>query len=192
MSYVKSEEISEGSRATSVNHFSGADIELILRERGWLEASTTPEIDEWMRHAAEWLGVQVRCDSADEGRRALTELLSLVFEYDAAKMLENRDNQAVMALDGAKDVIRELANLVLAGGEVDSHRFSEIVAALKATFGSRGRRTFHPLRLVLAGRAGEGELDRVILLLDGAARLPFVVPVKGTRQRMVEFCAALS
>ena len=43
----------------------------------------------------------------------------------------------------------------------------------------------------LAGRAGDGELDRVILLLDGAAKLPFAVPVKGTRQRMLEFCAAL-
>jgi hypothetical protein len=49
----------------------------------------------------------------------------------------------------------------------------------------------HPIRIALAGRAGEGELDRVILLLDPAAQLSFVVPVKGTRQRMLEFCAAL-
>jgi len=29
------------------------------------------------------------------------------------------------------------------------------------------------------------------LLLDLAAKLEFSVPVKGTRQRMLEFCAAL-
>jgi hypothetical protein len=50
---------------------------------------------------------------------------------------------------------------------------------------------FHPIRLALAGRAGEGELDRVILLLDAAAALDFAVPVKGARRRMLEFCAAL-
>jgi hypothetical protein len=49
---------------------------------------------------------------------------------------------------------------------------------------------FHPIRLALTGRAGEGDLDRVILLLDAAARLDFA-EVKGARQRMVEFCAVL-
>jgi hypothetical protein len=55
----------------------------------------------------------------------------------------------------------------------------------------RGRELFHPIRLALAGRAGEGELDRVILLLDEAAVLPFAVPVKSVRTRILEFCAAL-
>ena len=55
----------------------------------------------------------------------------------------------------------------------------------------RGRELFHPLRLALAGRSGEGELDRVILLLDDAASLPFAVPVKSARARILEFCGAL-
>jgi hypothetical protein len=50
---------------------------------------------------------------------------------------------------------------------------------------------FHPIRLALAGRAGEGELDRVILLLDEAAALPCSVPVKSARTRILEFCSAL-
>src|SRR5713226_7006179 len=37
----------------------------------------------------------------------------------------------------------------------------------------------------------EGGLDRVILLLDEAAALPFAVPVKSVRTRILEFCAAL-
>jgi hypothetical protein len=55
----------------------------------------------------------------------------------------------------------------------------------------RGRELFHPIRLALAGRAGEGELDRVILLLEEASSLPFAIPVKPARTRVLEFCAAL-
>jgi hypothetical protein len=65
------------------------------------------------------------------------------------------------------------------------------VDAIKAAVPFRSRVIFHPLRLALAGRTGEGELDRVILLLDSAAPLPFHVKVKDTRERMLEFCAAL-
>lgn len=186
-----SAEPSPEARLATVNPFSAADAEAILRERGWLAAQGTPELEEWMRDAAEWLGLQAALHAPKEGRLALTELLASVFSYDAAKLLENKDNQAVMAREGARDVIRELANRVLEGGEIDSERFREIVAGLKGIFGSHGRKIFYPLRLALAGRPGEGELDRVILLLDRAAKLPFALPVKGTRQRMLEFCAAL-
>ena len=53
----------------------------------------------------------------------------------------------------------------------------------------RGREVLHPLRLALVGRAGEGDLDRVILLLDAAAEAGFAV--KTVRQRMIEFCSAV-
>lgn len=144
-----------------------------------------------MGDAAEWLGRQAALPSANGGREKLAELLGLVFRYDAASLLASAENQAVMAREGARDVIRELANRVLEAGEIDSERLREMIAALKGIFGSHGRKIFFPLRLALAGRTGEGELDRVILLLDRAAKLPFRVQVKGTRQRMLEFCAAL-
>lgn len=185
-------EPSPESRVAAVSPFSAADVEAILRERGWLFGPATPETEEWMRDAAEWLGLQVALHSADDGQAALAKLLNLIFVYDAASLLENIANQAVMAREGARDVIRELANRVLDGGDIDSERFREIVTELKGIFGSHGRKIFYPLRLALAGRTGEGELDRVILLLDRAAKFPFGVQVKGTRQRMLEFCAALS
>jgi hypothetical protein len=176
----------------TANSFSAADVEAILREKGWLNGQATAELEAWMRDAAEWLGLQIARHGDSEGRAGLTELLGLVFVYHASGLLENKDNQAVMAREGARDVIRELANRVLEGGEIDSERLREMITALKAIFGSHGRKIFYPLRLALAGRVGEGELDRVILLLDRAATLPFSVKVKGTRQRMLEFCVALS
>lgn len=178
-------------RTPAVNPFSAADIEGILRQHGWLTGQPIPEIEEWMRDAAEWLGLQVALHSGSEGSAALGDLLALIFSYNAADLLNDKNNQAVMAREGAREVIRELANSVLEGGELDSERFREIVSKLKGVFGSHGRMIFYPLRLALAGRAGEGELDRVILLLDRAAKLPFSVSVKGTHQRMLEFCVAL-
>ena len=180
------------TRPPVVNFFLGAaDIEGILRQHGWLTEQPTPEIAEWMRDAAEWLGLQVALHSANEGAAVLTDLVTLIFSYNAADLLEDKNNQAVMAREGAREVIRELANSVLEAGDLDSERFREIISMLKGIFGSHGRMIFYPLRLALAGRAGEGELDRVILLLDRAAKLPFTVSVKGTRERMLEFCAAL-
>jgi hypothetical protein len=100
-------------------------------------------------------------------------------------------NQDVLSRSGARDVIRELANCLLDGSDVDSDRFKEVIEQVKAVVPYRSRAMFHPIRLALTGRAGEGELDRVILLLDSAAKIAFVTPVKGTRQRILEFCSAL-
>lgn len=182
----------------SANAFSAADVEAILRERGWLTADATPEMEAWLGDAAALLGAQITARSVPPGdpRSMLQDLLSLIFFYDARTLLEHVNNQTVMAREGAREVIRELANLILlfpASENIglDSRRYQEVIESLKTSLNFRGRELFHPIRLALAGRAGEGELDRVILLLDRAANLGFASPVKGTRQRMIEFCAAL-
>jgi hypothetical protein len=124
-------------------------------------------------------------------REALAELLGLVFHYDAREILARVENHAVLSRYAARDVLRQLALLLLDGTALASERFKVIVTALKDGLDIRGRELFHPIRLALAGRAGEGELDRVILLLDDAAAAAFAVPVKSARDRILEFCAAL-
>jgi hypothetical protein len=175
--------------AAPVNVFAAADVAAILRERGWIaterEIEAGSALEAWCARAAELLGPQVTNGAA------LGELLSLVFNYNAAASLQQAANQDVLARSGARDVIRELANRVLDGGDLDSDRFKEIVEGIKAAVPYRSREMFHPIRLALTGRAGEGDLDRVILLLDAAAKLDFAAPVKGARERMLEFCAAL-
>ena len=167
--------------------FTAEDIATIVRARGWLgvDGEAHAESQAWLARAAQLLGPQ----AAD--RVALENLLALVFAYDAAAVVQDAANQAVLAREGARDVIRELANRVLMGGDVDSDRLKEIVDAMKTALPYRSRDMFHPIRVALAGAEGGGELDRVILLLDGAAKLPFATPVKGARERMLEFCAAL-
>jgi hypothetical protein len=169
------------------NLFSAADIESILRERGWLkpDARQTDAVAAWTARAAFLLGPQ----AADKS--ALADLLSLVFHYDAAAVLREPSSIAALGREGARNVIRELALAVLESPPVDSGQFKVIVDAVKATLQYGGRELFYPLRLALAGRAGPGELDRVILLIDAASAIEGLVPVKNIRQRMLEFCLAL-
>jgi hypothetical protein len=162
-----------------------AEVEAILRERRWLDIDATPELSAWLQHAALLLGLHAM------DRAALADVLELIFDYDADALLAIPENQAVLARVGAREVIRELAHRILDGPGLDSDRYKEIIDGIKATLRYRGRELFFPIRLALAGRAGEGKLDRVILLLDSAAKLPFTTPVKDTRQRMLEFCSAL-
>jgi len=167
------------------NSFTAGDVSAILREHGWLSADPTAEQISWCEHAAAMLG-----GHAADGA-ALRELLGLVFHYDAREIVSKVESHVVLSRYAARDVLRELALLLLDGGAVNSERFSEIITRLKEGLDLRGRELFHPIRLALAGRAGEGELDRVILLLDEAAGLPFAVAVKSVRTRIVEFCAGL-
>ena len=167
------------------NTFTAGDVIEILRAQGWLVADATPAQLAWCERAAALLGPQV------SERRSLAELLHPVFYYNAQELLAMVESHAVLARYAARDVLRHLALLLLDGAPLTSERFKEIVTALKDRVGIGSREIFHPIRLALTGRAGEGELDRVILLLDEAAAASFPVAVKSARERILEFCAAL-
>jgi len=144
-----------------------------------------PEQHAWCERAGSMLGGH----AAD--RAALADLLGLVFQYDAREIISRVESHVVLSRYAARDVLRQVALLLLDEAPLTSERFKEIVTALKDGMELRGRELFHPIRLALSGRAGEGELDRVILLLDEAAWLPFTVHVKSTRARIIEFCSEL-
>ena len=170
---------------TQANPYTAADIIAILRENRWLISDPTPEQIAWSDRAAQLLGHYA------EDRAALANLLRPVFQYDAAGILQSPDAQAAISRYAARDVIRRLALLLLEPSPFTSERFKEVATYLKESCGVRSRDLFHPIRLSLTGRIGEGELDRVILLLDEAAALPFATPVKSVRTRILEFCSTL-
>lgn len=169
----------------AANPFTASDVLVILRENRWLEDDPTPEITTWCERAAALLG------SSAADRVALSVLLRAVFEYDAAQILQSPDSHAVLSRIRARVVIRHLALLLLEPGPLTTERFHEIIESFKTKLNLRSRDLFHPLRLALTGRAGEGALDRVIRLLDEASTLPFAAPVKSARTRILEFCSAL-
>jgi glutamyl-tRNA synthetase/nondiscriminating glutamyl-tRNA synthetase len=167
------------------NHYVSADILSILQENHWSLEQPSSQQTAWATRAASLLGHF----AAD--RAALAAILRLIFEYDAHQIIQLPESHAVLTRHGARDVIRHLALFLLEPAPLDSNRFKELVDSLKERLELRSRDLFHPIRLALTGRSGEGELDRVILLLDEAAALPFAVPVKSARVRVLEFCAAL-
>jgi nondiscriminating glutamyl-tRNA synthetase len=164
---------------------SAADILVILHKQEWLTSDPTPEITAWCERAAALLA------HSSTDRATLTGLLRVVFSYNAAQILESPESHSVIARSGAREVIRHVALFLLDPAPLSTDRFREIIEFLKTSVGLRSRDLFHPLRLALTGRAGEGDLDRIILLLDEAAALPFAVPIKSARTRILEFCAAL-
>ncbi len=181
----------ETPAAPPESHYTVHDLNSILTLRGWLIDPTvttgeTSPLQVWFARALTLLGPK------SPTLEHLESLLTLVFHYDAAANLALPENRSVLVRTGAREVIRVLANSILDdGGISDSDRFKAIIDSIKAAVPFRSRVIFHPLRLALAGRTGDGELDRVILLLDPASKLPFSVKVKDTRERMLEFCAAL-
>jgi len=168
-----------------VNPYTAADVLSILREQNWLDAEPSPGHLAFCERAAALLG------HFATDRLGLLELLRLLFAYDAAQILQTVDAHTVLSRYAARDVIRNVALFLLDPAPFTSDRFKEVVTRMKATLEVRGRDLFHPIRLALAGCPGEGELDRVILLLDEAAALTFAVPVKSTRVRILEFCSVL-
>ena len=169
----------------AANLFTAGDVLGILRERGWLAGEPSPEQHAWCERAASMLGGHA------SDRAALADLLDLVFQYDAREIISRVESHVVLSRYAARDVLRQVALLLLDEAPLTSERFKEIVRTLKDGMELRGRELFHPIRLALAGRAGEGELDRVILLLDEAAARSFAMPVKSARERVLEFCSAL-
>jgi len=173
------------SAVPAENKFTSRDVSEILRERAWHTAELDLEQSAWCEHAAALLGPQ----SPDCA--ALESLLGLVFHYDAGEILFDVNAHVALSRYAARDALRQLASLLLDPAPLTSDRFREVIAAMKANLDIRGRELFQTVRLSLAGRPGEGDLDRVILLLDEAAAAHFATPVKSARDRIIEFCSAI-
>src|SRR5258706_8078432 len=165
--------------------FSAADVSAILRQHSWHTTDFTPQQSAWCQHAAALLGPQ------SPNHAALESLLGLVFHYDAKEILAQVDAHLTLSRYAAREALRELATQLLDPAPLTPDRFNAVIDAMKAHLDIRGRELFQTLRLSLAGRPGEGDLDRVILLLDQAAAANFSVSVKSARARIIEFCAAL-
>lgn len=167
------------------NPYTGTDVVSLLQENAYLIAEPSEAHLAWADRTATLLGPHA------PDRAALADLLRLVFRYDAVEILQTAEAHAILTRYAARDVIRHLALLLLDPAPFTSERFKEVVTQLKDGLDVRSRDLFHPIRLALTGRAGEGELDRVILLLDDAAALPFTTPVKCVHTRILEFCSHL-
>ncbi len=121
--------------------------------------------------------------------------LSFLFDYDARATLASPGVRDEMSTDGARAVVRALAEELAAAPRLDKEKFRAAANQVKARTGQKAKALFHPIRVVLTGRAEGPELDLAIPTIDLGAELPAsagVPRIVGCRERAAAFVAALA
>ena len=120
--------------------------------------------------------------------------LAFLFDYDADAALAAPEAAAEMRADGPRAVAAALAEELAAAPRLDRDLFREMANRVKARTGQKGRALFHPIRVVLTGRADGPELDLAVPAIDRGAELPAdagVPSIMGNRERAAAFVGAL-
>jgi hypothetical protein len=120
--------------------------------------------------------------------------LALLFDYDASATLAAPGVREEMGTDGAHAVATALAAELASAPRLDRERFRAIANQVKAKTGQKAKALFHPIRLILTGRAEGPELDLAIPAIDLGAELPAgagIPKITGCRERAAAFVEAL-
>jgi hypothetical protein len=121
--------------------------------------------------------------------------LHVLFTYSANDALVDATIGAEMMMDGPQAVARTLAEELASAPRLDREKFRAVANTVKARTGQKGRALFHPIRVVLTGRAEGPELDLIVPAIDRGADLPAdsgVPKILGCRERATAFVAALN
>jgi glutamyl-tRNA synthetase len=120
--------------------------------------------------------------------------LALLFNYDAGAALAAPGVREEMRAEGARAVATALADALASAPRLDRETFRAVANQVKATTGQKAKALFHPIRVVLTGRAEGPELDLAIPAIDLGAELPAsagIPTITGCRERASEFVRAL-
>jgi len=135
----------------------------------------------------------IASDSVDRLDQVPARLSSL-FAYDADAAMSDDTIRSEMRTDPARAVARALADELASAPRLDRETFRAAANAVKGRTGQKGRALFHPIRIILTGRAEGPELDLLVPAIDRGAELPpdsGVPGIIGTRERALAFVAAL-
>jgi nondiscriminating glutamyl-tRNA synthetase len=120
--------------------------------------------------------------------------MAFLFGYDAAAVLGDRGLLTEMRDEGARAVVTALAEELESAPRLDREKFREAANRVKARTGQKGKALFHPIRVVLTGRAEGPELDLAVPAIDLGAELPAsagMPTIVGNRERAAAFARAL-
>jgi nondiscriminating glutamyl-tRNA synthetase len=120
--------------------------------------------------------------------------LAFLFNYSAEQALEHDDLRHEMRGDGPRAIAVALARELVDEPRLDKERFRAMANRVKAATGQKGRALFHPIRIILTGRAEGPELDLAVPAIDRGAELApgsGVPHIAGCRERARAFAAAL-
>ena len=120
--------------------------------------------------------------------------MAFLFDYDAPAALADERLLAEMGAEGARAVVAALAEELASAPRLDRELFREAANRVKARTSQKGKALFHPIRVVLTGRAEGPELDLVVPAIDLGAELPAsagIPTIVGNRERAAAFARAL-
>jgi glutamyl-tRNA synthetase len=120
--------------------------------------------------------------------------VSFLFDYDAQQALRDPQLLAEMRADAARAVVGVLAEELEVAPRLDRETFRQIANRVKARTSQKGRALFHPIRVMLTGRAEGPELDLAVPAIDRGAELPPSAGIRrilGNRERAAAFARAL-
>jgi glutamyl/glutaminyl-tRNA synthetase len=120
--------------------------------------------------------------------------LALLFDYNPEAALREPRTRAEMHEAGARAVASALAEALAGEPRLDRERFRAVANQVKAKTGQKAKALFHPIRIVLTGRADGPELDLAVPAIDRGADLPpdaGIPTIIGCRERAEWFVRCL-
>lgn len=120
--------------------------------------------------------------------------LSVLFNFSAESALADDAIRAEMNTEGGRAVTHALAEELARAERLDRERFRAVANAVKARTGFKAKALFHPIRIVLTGKAEGPELDLAVPAIDRGAELPAtsgVPAILGCRERAAAFARAV-
>ena len=121
--------------------------------------------------------------------------LKFLFDYDAAAALGDEALLAEMRGAGARAVVVALAEELASAPRLTREIFREAANRVKVRTSQKGKALFHPIRVVLTGRAEGPELDLAVPAIDLGAELPpsaGIPTIIGNRERAAAFAKTLN
>ena len=120
--------------------------------------------------------------------------LAFLFDYAPEATLADAAVRQEMGTGASRAVAVELAAELANAPRLDREGFRAVAADVKARTGQKGRALFHPIRIVLTGRAEGPELDLAVPAIDRGAEVPAeagIPRIIGCRERAAAFARVL-
>jgi glutamyl-tRNA synthetase/nondiscriminating glutamyl-tRNA synthetase len=133
-----------------------------LRKAGWLPAA---EQDQWVAMVMDT--VMSGADTVSQVPQALQA--ALAFPLESAQDIQ--DIEDTTGDPGAMDLIRRFASELATMNLFTFDEYKVLLGTLKEATKRKGKPLFHPIRAALTARSSGPELDRLIPLIETAARL---------------------
>jgi nondiscriminating glutamyl-tRNA synthetase len=143
----------------------------------------------------EFLAGAMRMASASVDRlNQVPGRLAFLFDYSAERALDHAGVREEMSAEAPRAVVAALADELAGAPRLDREAFRAVAQQVRTRTGQKGKALFHPIRLVLTGRAEGPELDLAVPAIDRGADLPpgaGIPGIVGCRERAAAFSAAL-